>query len=172
MENWKPVVGYEEIYEVSDLGRVRRIKPGSSTRVGRISRGSLTPDGYIRVSLSFHDSTKRTHNVARLVAIAFIPNPENKPEVNHRDGNKVNNCVDNLEWVTVLENRRHARDTGLWQSTKGSKNGSSKVNEEIVLEMRKLHKELKLSFAELGRRYGISIGAASRIIKRMAWQHV
>lgn len=80
--------------------------------------GNLSFDGYKRVLLSCNDGKNRTMIVSRLVAKAFIPNPQNKPEVNHKDGNKLNNCVYNLEWVYGNENVQHARENGLRKNTR------------------------------------------------------
>jgi DNA-binding XRE family transcriptional regulator len=102
MESWKPVEGYEGLYEVSDLGRVRSIK-----RSGRILAGCQVAHGYIAVSLH-KNNQKSMYLVHRLVAKAFIPNPENKSQVNHKDLDKRHNSVENLEWVTPRENIEHA----------------------------------------------------------------
>ena len=105
-EIWKPVIGYENYYEVSNFGRVRRIQ------TGRILKGSTDYDGYSLVGLYLNQKVRmfRRH---RLVAQAFIPNPDNKSEVNHIDGDKLNNFVGNLEWVSCQENIQHAWRTGL-----------------------------------------------------------
>jgi hypothetical protein len=109
-EIWKPVVGYENAYEVSNLGRVRSVDKyvnhnpsGMALRKGQIRKQILTKDGYCRVSL--WDKYKgRYFAVHRLVAMAFIPNPDNLPCVNHKDENPQNNRADNLEWCSVLYN--------------------------------------------------------------------
>lgn len=120
MEIWKDVVGYEGLYEVSNLGRVRG-KEGRITyskRHGkrrwrqRIIKQQLDNTGGFAVELYKNKQRKRIR-VHRLVAEAFILNPENKPQVNHIDGNRQNNKLSNLEWVTQKENIYHAWETGL-----------------------------------------------------------
>lgn len=132
-ECWKPVEGYEGLYEVSNLGRVRSLtriavtysNGGTQVRKGRIRCGTIDKStGYARLLLC-KEAVQKSFNIHRLVAIAFIPNPYNKPQVNHKDGNKANNRVDNLEWCTVKENARHAIDTGLTLN-KGSDSSSAK----------------------------------------------
>lgn len=101
-EIWKDVEGYEGKYQVSNWGRVRNKK-------GEIIKPYLNHKGYEKVSLSNGiNSRTNKHRVHRLVAQAFIPNPENYPQVNHKDGNKHNNSVSNLEWCTNLQNAQHA----------------------------------------------------------------
>jgi hypothetical protein len=101
MEEWRDIVGFEGLYEVSNFGRVRH-------KNGQEIGGSLNSYGYRAYSL-FKDGKRYTGKGHRLVAEAFIPNPEGKRNVNHKDGDRDNNFVDNLEWVTHGENGRHAR---------------------------------------------------------------
>ena len=102
---WRDTYIYGEQYEISNTGLVRN----------KHTKHILTPQqdkkGYLRVRMSLHD-VKATAKVHRLVAVAFIPNTENKPQVNHKDTNKHNNRVDNLEWVTNGENQIHAYKHG------------------------------------------------------------
>lgn len=111
-EIWKPVPGYEGYYQVSSLGRVKRIKGGKGTVSGSILKNSITNCGYFNVGLSVNSKLKIV-GVHRLVAEAFIPNPDNKPEVNHINGDKQDNRIVNLEWSTRSENIQHAWMTGL-----------------------------------------------------------
>lgn len=103
-EVWKKIDDYN--YEVSNQGRVRNI----STK--KVLKEQLHGQKYYRVNL-FKDGKIHHYKIHRLVALAFIHNPDNKPEVNHKDGNKLNNDVNNLEWVTGEENVEHALQTGL-----------------------------------------------------------
>lgn len=118
-EAWKDIEGYEGLYQVSNLGRVKSLDHIIKTKrnkdmliKGKIKTITIGKDGYCVVNLQHKDS-KKLFKVHRLVAQAFIPNPHNKTEVNHIDTNKTNNMVDNLEWVTSEENIQHAIDNGL-----------------------------------------------------------
>ena len=104
METWKDIKGFEGIYQISNMGRVKSFKADPN---GRILSIKNSKGDYLNIVLC-HGNKRRSVKVHRLVAEAFIPNPDNKPEVNHKDGNKQNNRVGNLEWVTRAENHRHA----------------------------------------------------------------
>lgn len=117
---YKDIIGYEGLYQVSNCGYIKSLsriaKSKSSnhwyTKNERILKHEITKCGYARVQL-LKDGIIARHLVHRLVAKAFIPNPDNKPEINHIDGNKLNNNFKNLEWSTISENRIHAIITGL-----------------------------------------------------------
>ena len=107
MEEWRDIPGYESFYQVSNLGNVRSI------RFNKIrNMKSWDSHGYRAVELCMNNN-RYTVGIHRLVALTFIPNPENKPEVNHKDRNKSNNNVENLEWVTQSENVAHAYRHGV-----------------------------------------------------------
>ena len=120
MEEWKEVDGTSGLLEVSNEGRVR-----SHMRDGRILKQQLDKKGYCRVSVTVKRE-KLHYKVHRLVASAFVPNPEELPQVNHIDGNKQNNRADNLEWVTNIQNAQHALRNGLWTNVMQA---SCKTNE-------------------------------------------
>lgn len=136
IEEWKPVLNYEGYYEVSSLGNIRsvdRIIQGRNQvctynifRKATIMKSQEGPDGYMRIELC-KSGTHKTFLVHRLVAQAFILNDLNLPEVNHKDRNKQNNCVDNLEWCSKLDNMRHAMKTGF---DPGSSNRGKQFSEE------------------------------------------
>lgn len=115
-EQWKPIEGTDGTYEVSNTGKIR-----SNNYLGHGGQRELSlakdQKGYLRVRI-YIAGIRKTVKVHREVAKAFIPNPDNKPEVNHKDGNKENNLVDNLEWSTSLENTLHAYKTGLKEKTR------------------------------------------------------
>lgn len=118
---WKPVNGYENLYDVSSDGRIRRIASWDNKNNGyREATGELklekSKNGYIRVKLS-KDGKRQRYLVHRIVAQAFIENPNNYPQINHKDCNKANNSVDNLEWVTRSQNIQHAFKNGLYALT-------------------------------------------------------
>jgi hypothetical protein len=114
MEIWKDINGYEGYYQISNQGNVRSIDrfDGVHDRKGTIIKPNLKQNGYLQVGLRMH-SKRKWIGVHRLVAIHFIENPDNKPQVNHIDGNKQNNTINNLEWVTAKENQNHATKLGL-----------------------------------------------------------
>ena len=137
-EEWRPVKGYEGIYAVSSKGRLKTLGRVVAHKILGIQRRqqvihSYTSDpvfDYICVGLWNNGKTKQ-RQLHRLVAEAFIPNPENKPQVNHKDGNKRNNCVENLEWCTTRENCLHAIRTGLSNADGKSKQVKSLTTMQI-----------------------------------------
>lgn len=111
MEIWKPIVGTKGYIEVSNEGRVRSLLRGEP----RVLKTQVDNKGYHRIRVTI-EREKMSYKVHREVAKAFIENPNNLPQVNHKNGNKSDNSVDNLEWVTNRENAHHAIENGLWES--------------------------------------------------------
>ena len=105
-EIWRDVVGFEGVYKVSSLGNVARVRNGSLRQLKKCPAGGKHNCDYLYVSLT-HREKVRFSSVHRLVAEAFIPNPEGLPQVNHKDEDKFNNCVENLEWCTASYNNRY-----------------------------------------------------------------
>lgn len=109
-EIWKNIEGYENRYEISNLGNIR------NKQTKHIFSQKINKYGYKIVRFRFRKQNKYFHElVHRLVAKAFISNPNNYPQVNHKDGNKQNNCIDNLEWCTAKQNSNHAIENNLYQ---------------------------------------------------------
>lgn len=179
-----PVVGWEGIYQVNEYGVVLSIPRVIIRRDGtkqRFKGKQLTPflnsDGYCVVRLSDASNGRREiARVHRLVAEAFLPNPEGKPEVNHIDGDKSNPHLRNLEWVTSQENRQHAWGTGLRNRThlpahKGEKQANSKLNDESVIQIRLLRCS-GASYGALSKRYGVSKRTIIRVVTGDSWSHL
>lgn len=120
MVTWKDIDGFEGIYQISSNGDVRSLDRFDGIRdvKGRNIKPNLKQNGYVQVGLR-KEGKRKWFSIHRLVAIHFIKNPENKPQVNHIDCNKQNNRVDNLEWVTSQENFAHAKDNKLINPPKG-----------------------------------------------------
>lgn len=155
-EEWRPVKGYEGLYEVSNMGRVRSLYYGKS----RILKQGVDCHGYMHVCLS-KDGTCNTKRVHRLVATAFIQNPDNYECVNHKDGNKKNNTVDNLEWCTISYNTKHAYHNGLI-------NTGTRRKKSIILYKR--YGEYK-SVTEAAETLGVAPRSLSRAIHKNSSIH-
>jgi len=137
-EKWMPITGYEGWYEVSNFGRVRRVKPGHGTFIGRILKPRALGAKYQGVYLRKNDKGTNKY-IHCLVAEAFICARPDNMEVNHIDGDKNNNSVKNLEYVTRAENMAHGYRAGLI-SNRGERCGTSKLTESDVHKIRKLLK--------------------------------
>lgn len=117
-EVWKDIEEYEGLYQVSNFGRIKSLNYRRTGKAKILKIAKITK-GYYGIILHKKGKYKnfKTH---RLVAMAFIPNPDDKPQINHIDGDKSNNCISNLEWATNSENQKHAHVNGLIKSSKGS----------------------------------------------------
>jgi len=139
-EIWRDVVGFEGLYQVSNMGSVRscyHVVMRSNGRKRTVYPVTLKPQksahGYFMFNLSKNGKGK-TIVAHRIVAIAFIPNPENKPQVNHKDGNKKNNHVSNLEWMTSKENINHSWMMGMSYTTHAGKFGDDSYKKTAVIQ--------------------------------------
>lgn len=161
---WKDVVGFENYYLVSNFGEIVR------TTKGRLVKAWVENNGYVRVGLSL-GGVRSTLTVHSIVAAAFIgPRPKGL-DINHIDGNKLNNCCINLEYKTRKENVEHAYQTGL-STNFGENNYYSKLTTEDVLEIRRLHREGKMGYRRLAKLFEIDSRHVSKIVKRLKWKHV
>jgi len=174
-ELWKPVRGYEGLYEVSNKGRVRslsRFKNNHSKKqyIGeRILTNSPMTNGYLRVNLN-KGGVPKHYFIHRLVAQHFLINPGNKRTINHRDGNPRNNDVSNLEWATDYENIHHAMDTGL-MNYKGEGNPMSKLTGKDVRRI-KMGLKMGIKQRELATIFNISQSLISTIGSERRWKHI
>lgn len=179
-EIWKTIPDYEDCYEASNLGRIRSlnrtIKHPHSIKnkiKGKILKqskfGRRQNKKYFGVNPSINGKNKCCF-VHRLVAQAFIPNPENKPCINHKDGDKDNNKVENLEWCTYKENSIHAVKTGLHKAPSGEESHSAKITQKQVDEIRKRYIPRKITQIMLAKEYGVVQETIHRIIKRKIWK--
>jgi len=165
MEIWKDVVGYEDIYQISNIGNLRNKKRN------KLKKLTTSDYGYMRSSL-WRNQKRFNCSVHRLVAEAFIPNPDNKPQVNHINGIKDDNRVENLEWCTQSENGLHAHRTGLVNHARGHKHSSSKLTKDDVLELRRLYKLNIYTLRQLGDMFNIADSTAYRIANKKTYKNI
>ena len=163
MQSWNTLI-YSIKYEINREGQIR------NKETNRIISTRPDKDGYFRIVL-WIDSKRKNFLVHRLIAEHFIPNSENKPQINHIDGNKQNNSISNLEWVTLSENRRHAFETGLQIGRPGVKHHNCKLTEKDVQEIKNLV-QLKTPRKEISKKYGIHKNHIYRITKGTRWKHL
>lgn len=174
-EIWKDIEGYDGFYQVSNEGRIKSTGGtcGTCERKEKIRTPSITKDGYVKVRLlrSGKDKTERVH---RLVAAAFVPNPDGKDTVNHIDGNKTNNRSENLEWVDRSEQMLHAYKIGLKRSRTGVNNSNAKLTDKQVEEIRSLYVPQSTEFGTvaLGKKYGVTNRVIGLIVKGLAYKNV
>lgn len=175
-EIWKEIDGYNGIYFVSNLGNVKSVdhypigRNGNGKQTGRILKQSKCRKGYLRVSLSLNKK-KFTTGAHRLVCIAFVQNPLNLPQVNHKDCIKTNNHKDNLEWCTNKENQIHAVKNGLINPNYSENHHNSKLSNKDVLKAR-YRFSIGISNKELSEEYGVSQTAMSNILRNKTYINI
>lgn len=173
-EIWLDIPGYDGIYQVSNLGRLksydRLVDYGKikAIRKGRVLASREGKLGYLYNVFSV-DLKRKTVKPHRIVAEVFIPNPHNKPCVNHINGIKSDNRVENLEWVTYKENVDHAFKTKLKSGIKGEKSHLSKLKKYQVDEIRSLYKKENTSKKDLSILYNVSVSQINRIVNYINW---
>lgn len=172
-EEWKDIPGYENYYQASNHGRIKRV--GGYIRHSNNSMKNWSEKvlaqkqdagGYLKVEFS-KDGKRKNILCHRAVCAAFHENPQNLPQVNHKDGDKTNNSVDNLEWCSKSHNRLHAFATGL-TSAKGSKNSQAILTVDRVLKIRESNERVK----DLARQHGVSPATICDIKNRRSWAHI
>ena len=171
-KEWKPLVNYENSYEISNFGEIRGIDRISGKRKGvvkgKLLKQSLNHKNYLEVRL-YKNSKSMTKVVHRLVALSFIPNPLNLPQVNHIDGNKSNNRVENLEWVSNSQNQLHAYKIGLQPSRAGEKNNNASITDVEVTNYKLLYNS-GMSVIEISKNTDIPLSKIRAIIYGTSWK--
>ncbi len=167
-QEWKWVDGYEGEYAISSIGTVKSFKRNPAY----LMKLRLTVNGYVKICLRRPPREKKYYTIHRLVARAFIPNPENKPQVNHKNFNKTDNRIENLEWCTASENHCHIRDNNGPNSILGKLNPQAKLSEKNVLEIRKLAKENPGSAYKIAKQFNVSAVNIYDIINYRTWKHL
>lgn len=177
-ERWCPIQGYEGYYDVSDRGVVRsctrtipHARYGTVNRLARLRKPSTRTDGYLIVGL--HRGGRTTASpVHRLVAAAFCSGRDAEhSQVNHKDGNKLNNAAGNLEWVTAQQNTVHAHANGLIKYRRGEDNRASRITAADVLAIRAA-RERGIPAKEVAAKYGIATTYVWEITSGRSWGHV
>lgn len=166
-EVWKDVKDFEGLYQVSSLGNVKRLVSKRVLNERFIGR-FFDKDGYVKRILS-KEGINYNFREHRLVASTFIENPENKPTVNHINGIKTDNRVENLEWNTQLENKQHAVNSGL-TNLKGINHPKCKLTEKQVFEIREIGFSQTRTY--LSKKYGVSRNSIFGIITGRYWSHI
>lgn len=162
---WEAVKGYNGNYLISKQGDVYSVRNNKLIK-------PFVSAAYKQVELNLNGKATK-HLIHRLVAQAYIPNPNNFPCVNHKDGNKLNNDVSNLEWCNYSNNMRHASNTGLLH-TKGSNNPASKLTEEDVKYIRSVYKkgDKEFGLCSLGRKFGVDHKTIWCVVNEVTWRDV
>lgn len=161
MTAFKIISGYKK-YTISTNGVVKNIK------FEKELKHTIDKDGYFYVGLYSDTGGRKKVKIHRLIALEFIPNPENKKEVNHINGNKQDNILSNLEWTTRKENAEHAGRTNLMNPLKGEKCKTSKLKDHQILDIRKSG----ISNRQLSKIYGVSDSVIGKIKRRESWSHI
>lgn len=160
MEIWKDIKNYENLYQISNYGRLKRFYKNGTFRIIKPLKDSI---GYMIYGLSKNSKFKQ-FKIHRLVAIYFIPNPKNYPEVNHIDGNKENYSIENLEWCNRSQNMKHGYSSGLILTHKAS-NVNKIITEEKKLIINKM-KNLGFTLKEIACLCCVNISTISKILNK------
>lgn len=177
-EIWKDVPGYEGFYQISDFGRIRRVKAGIGAKYGLILKPGIdtraTHNPYARIMLyNGSAKTRKRFQVHRLVAAAFIGPCPDGFDVNHKDGDPTNNKASNLEYLSRIDHDKHTRNV-LKRSNKniGEAQGRSKLTSDKVREIRRLYATGKYFYKDIAKMYGVGYQCIGDIIRGRNWKHL
>ena len=170
MENeiWKDIPEYEGLYQVSNLGRVKNLNNYHSKKETFV-KPYKSPRGYLKISLS-KNRTRKYFLAHRLVAFAFIENVENKPFINHINGIKDDNRVENLEWCTNEENKNHALNNNLYKLL--DNHSRAILNVEKVKQIKIILRTQKRTVRSIAKEYGVKEGVIHAIKQNKSWKNV
>lgn len=174
MEIWKPIPGYS-LYEASNMGYIKTHN-WKNKGVTRIMKPALDGSGYLRTMLLSDKGKFDTIKVHRIIALTFIDNPENKPQINHMNCIKTDNRVENLEWVTVSENHKHAYKQNR-RSMRGECNSCATLTDAQVIEIRAAYKYGKkgkdgITKKEIAEKYNTSFNVIKQLVQGRTWKHL
>jgi len=179
-EVWKDIPDFEGIYQVSNFGRVKSLerltknKQGTCLRKEKLLTLNISNKGYAKVKLyNTNKNIKKTIFVHKLVGVCFLDNLNQYKEINHIDGDKLNNKMDNLEWCSRSHNVKETYRLNLKkeETYKGEGNATSKLKEQDVLLIRKLHKQ-GMSNKELAIKFNVVSGTIGFIVNNQTWKHI
>jgi hypothetical protein len=175
-EIWKKIPNYS-LYEASNLGNIKTHN-WKNQGITRVMKPALDGSGYLRTVLIRDDGKYHTVKVHRIIAQTFIPNPKNKPQINHKNCVKTDNRDINLEWCTVSENQIHAYKEKR-RNISGENNPATKLKDWQVLEIRKNYvygrksrHEKGLTKKQIGEQYGVASSVIKAIIQGKTWKHL
>jgi len=170
MNEWREHPDFIGLYHISDIGEIKSI-PKRNKNCNRKQERLLNPinrkDGYLGITLC-KNGVRKSYLIHRLVAETFIPNPENKPEVNHKNGFKSDNRVENLEWVDRSENQKHAVKIGLKIMRKGEDHSDATISNKVALEIFNSN----LNIDELIKTYNVSYNIIRKIKNGQSWNTI
>lgn len=170
-ETWKPVPRYEGWYEVSDLGNIRRSCPGPGTKIGKPVKPINRGHGYVSVMLS-KNANKEVIQVHRIVVETFIGSIPPEKQVNHKNGRKADNRLENLEIVTPSENQYHASANGLFHPSRGEHRPMAKLTDDAVRQIRHLAQTTNMFQYEIASLFGVAPCCVGEILRGKRWKHV
>lgn len=171
MEIWKPINSLNNLYEVSNFGKVRSAQGRYKNKVLReyINYPHNVNYNFVEVHI---DGKKQIKKVHKLVAEVFCDNPNNYPIVMHLDNDRRNNSASNLQWGTLAMNSQQMINEGRGNKSKGSKHYLSKLTEEMVLEIRQKYIPYKYTLTQLAKEYNVSFSLIGHVVKNRNWTHV
>lgn len=178
-EEWRDIPNSNGKYMASNFGRIKSLSRKCKVSIGnkgyriireRIRKQTLTDRGYLRIRVAFNEGVQETKSVHRLIAFSFIPNPKDKPTVNHINGIRDDNKIENLEWATDSEQQIHAHKIGLRVSKFGEEHPMSKLNEFQVRVIRKIGHDIP--YTQTARMFKVDPALIRRIVLNIIWKNV